>query len=124
MNKLNPTGCYTQTIHTNLYFFNTPAPPQIYTLSLHDALPISKAMKHGKLTLQHLARFRAEARKHSGALGVHSPMRSEEHTSELQSLTISYAVFCLKKKKGQFRILVIDKRNGMTKAYDSLRCIW
>src|SRR5438093_4950193 len=25
--------------------------------------------------------------------------RSEEHTSELQSLTISYAVFCLKKKK-------------------------
>src|SRR5438093_11965682 len=28
-------------------------------------------------------------------------MRSEEHTSELQSLTISYAVFCLKKKKIQ-----------------------
>src|SRR5262249_60752592 len=28
-----------------------------------------------------------------------APYRSEEHTSELQSLTISYAVFCLKKKK-------------------------
>src|SRR5438128_576904 len=34
----------------------------------------AKAMKHGKLTLQHLARFRAEARKHSGALAVRSPM--------------------------------------------------
>src|SRR3546814_6534412 len=32
------------------------------------------------------------------------PMRSEEHTSELQSLMrISYAVFCLKKKKRQYK---------------------
>src|SRR5881628_3969498 len=32
--------------------------------------------------------------------GAPAPRRSEEHTSELQSLTdISYAVFCLKKKK-------------------------
>src|SRR5207253_804923 len=30
----------------------------------------AKAMKHGKLTLEHLARFRAEARKHTGALAV------------------------------------------------------
>src|SRR3546814_8688687 len=35
-----------------------------------------------------------------GRLGSTSKMRSEEHTSELQSLMrISYAVFCLKKKK-------------------------
>jgi len=34
----------------------------------------AKAMKHGKLTLEHLTRFRAEARKHTGALAVHSPM--------------------------------------------------
>src|SRR3546814_1472929 len=33
-------------------------------------------------------------------LDLHAPVRSEEHTSELQSLMrISYAVFCLKKKK-------------------------
>src|SRR2546430_6069485 len=31
--------------------------------------------------------------------GKHAPSRSEEHTSELQSQSISYAVFCLKKKK-------------------------
>src|SRR3546814_5156479 len=37
-----------------------------------------------------------------GRASSSSPMRSEEHTSELQSLMrISYAVFCLKKKKQQ-----------------------
>src|SRR3546814_3208804 len=37
--------------------------------------------------------------------GINLPARSEEHTSELQSLMrISYAVFCLKKKKQQKKI--------------------
>src|SRR3546814_6296483 len=37
-----------------------------------------------------------------GGVGILSGMRSEEHTSELQSLMrISYAVFCLKKKKNK-----------------------
>src|SRR3546814_8908352 len=41
---------------------------------------------------------RATARRYDG--GVSEGLRSEEHTSELQSLMrISYAVFCLKKKK-------------------------
>lgn len=31
-------------------------------------------MKHGKLTLEHLKRFRAEAKKHAGSLESHSPM--------------------------------------------------
>src|SRR3546814_6239209 len=39
-------------------------------------------------------------RRPSGYAAPHQPLRSEEHTSELQSLMrISYAVFCLKKKK-------------------------
>src|SRR3546814_5472475 len=43
---------------------------------------------------QHLGRIDAER------LHFRQPLRSEEHTSELQSLMrISYAVFCLKKKK-------------------------
>src|SRR3546814_7616617 len=49
-------------------------------------------------------RYTAEqelARRHGGgAVGRQTVQRSEEHTSELQSLMrISYAVFCLKKKK-------------------------
>src|SRR3546814_8763429 len=39
----------------------------------------------------------------SGGPGFPGPLRSEEHTSELQSLMrISYAVFCLKKKKHNY----------------------
>src|SRR3546814_10733844 len=49
------------------------------------------------------ASAKAGAGNHNGEIGIIGscpPMRSEEHTSELQSLMrISYAVFCLKKKK-------------------------
>src|SRR5258706_8844082 len=41
-----------------------------------------------------------------GEPGTQLTMRSEEHTSELQSLTISYAVFCLKKKIISICILI------------------
>src|SRR3546814_15551186 len=42
----------------------------------------------------------------------HRARRSEEHTSELQSLMrISYAVFCLKKKKNTTAIITADKKD-------------
>src|SRR5213079_3786295 len=78
------------------FFFNDPPPTEIYTttdtLSLHDALPISTAPSSMAVE----PRFRGRA----GAAPGRAPRRSEEHTSELQSpVVISYAVFCLKKKK-------------------------
>src|SRR3546814_6771871 len=46
--------------------------------------------------------------------GVHSPSRSEEHTSELQSLMrISYAVFCLKKKKRTYKVKTTSIKNNI-----------
>src|SRR5213594_4399558 len=74
------------------FFFTDTATTEIYTsvhtLSLHDALPISKSPSVAGSGV---------------AVGVRVGvwvLRSEEHTSELQSRTlISYAVFCLKKKK-------------------------
>src|SRR5213076_3636776 len=74
------------------FFFNDPATTEIYTvgntLSLHDALPISAGPAWPRVSVARSTGWRAG--------------RSEEHTSELQSLpTISYAVFCLKKKKNQ-----------------------
>src|SRR3546814_5506440 len=48
-------------------------------------------------------------RRKPGYSGSRFGCRSEEHTSELQSLMrISYAVFCLKKKKKQNNILTTD----------------
>src|SRR2546430_2437418 len=42
------------------------------------------------------------------AMAVAETGRSEEHTSELQSQSISYAVFCLKKKKKKHRLSLLD----------------
>src|SRR6058998_2148432 len=72
------------------FFFNDTATTEIYTvmntLSLHDALPICSDQPLFITA--------------TGCCGRAEWNRSEEHTSELQSLiTISYAVFCLKKKK-------------------------
>src|SRR6187200_3785186 len=79
------------------FFFNDTATTEIYTvsdtLSLHDALPICPAAGSPAPGL------RAEAPS-SRPRSPSGRCRSEEHTSELQSPdTISYAVFCLKKKK-------------------------
>src|SRR5216110_4067084 len=76
------------------FFFNEAATTEIYTsshtLSLHDALPIC-VEKSGHYW------------GHHSSVPLHA-MRSEEHTSELQSRElISYAVFCLKKKKREER---------------------
>src|SRR3546814_8833498 len=63
-------------------------------------------LKRGDLTIARMGRQRAH---HDGSAAPETPQhfsngRSEEHTSELQSLMrISYAVFCLKKKKQQKR---------------------
>src|SRR6266498_5930706 len=71
------------------FFFNDPATTEIYTLSLHDALPISCSS-----TCRTRCRGRA-VRWPGGAL------RSEEHTSELQSRPHLVCRLLLEKKKKQ-----------------------
>src|SRR3970282_2004682 len=67
------------TISYAVFFFNDPATTEIYTLSLHDALPISRPA----LSLVQLRDGSGPGRWRSGHRPVRS--RSEEHTSELQS---------------------------------------
>src|SRR5690554_7070275 len=83
------------------FFFNDTPPPAIYTLSLHDALPISYALHrtqsvnngaviiNGKLilTLVNIGQNKFQ------------PHRSEEHTSELQSRPHLVCRLLLEKKK-------------------------
>src|SRR5256885_12877645 len=85
------------------FFFNDTATTEIYTLSLHDALPIFRrwlqVCRRGRLGTD----WRAKCRL-GGAVAAH---RSRDwHTRDRKStrlnsshLVISYAVFCLKKKK-------------------------
>src|SRR5213595_3772292 len=76
------------------FFFNHTPPTEIYTtedtLSLHDALPISSRSSATR------ARGRAAiATSTRASRSGRSNSRSEEHTSELQSPSVSsYAVFC------------------------------
>src|SRR3546814_14302937 len=90
-------------------FFNYTATTEIYTdchtLSLHDDLPISvrRACAVPDATVQSwrlLNLLADDVRLRGGQVLLrHSVLRSEEHTSELQSLMrITYAVFCLTKK--------------------------
>src|SRR5438045_6962700 len=94
-----------------LFFFTHPPPPDSYPLSLHDALPISEREQRveRQSPAQHTVRVvHAGAEQRRRRHGHHGPKagcamereqrRSEEHTSELRHLGISYAVFCLKKK--------------------------
>src|SRR3546814_980194 len=65
-----------------------------------------------KATLEIHEKLEGEEHKSSGARAAASFSRSEEHTSELQSLMrISYAVFCLKKKKNHKNTCLHDKQD-------------
>src|SRR3546814_6953839 len=124
------------------FFFNDTATTEIYsyvhTLTLLDALPISRRRDSRPRLWQPLAgphpppdrlygkagrdrrprRFRRAALDRDSRAGAEhrgGVKRSEEHTSELQSLMrISYAVFCLKKKKRKSRD-EIDHATSTTK---------
>src|SRR5260370_38548881 len=74
----------------SFFFFNDTATTEIYTLSLHDALPIFRiALRHTSLCIT--ARYFAMEYPGGG--------RSEEHTSELQSHLNLVCRLLLEKKK-------------------------
>src|SRR2546427_3850708 len=87
------------------FFFNDTATTEIYTLSLHDALPICRAARASagicrSLRVQPSSR-RGEAPGHHAAA---ADFRRDRKSTRLNSShsQISYAVFCLKKKKRGF----------------------
>src|SRR5437899_4395746 len=76
------------------FFFNDPATTEIYTLSLHDALPILGApgvTRGGGI----------RSTTASSTSSIPTPSLADRKSTRLNSshLGISYAVFCLKKKK-------------------------
>src|SRR5256885_13174776 len=75
------------------FFFNDTATTEIYTLSLHDALPIWLAHN----TLRHQQGGNRRGRNMGARRSI--PFRSEEHTSELQSPCNLVCRLLLEKKK-------------------------
>src|SRR3712207_6851643 len=93
------------------FFFNDTATTEIYTLSLHDALPISTRAHASGVKPITRSKFAASSpileffigvkstMRDSRALASRTPRRSEEHTSELQSRQYLVCRFLLEKKK-------------------------
>src|SRR5205085_11918805 len=95
------------------FFFNDTAPTDIYTLSLHDALPIClvaasraalcrraaayRLYRHGRRSAGHY-RCRSLVRRHGAFRPAVDRDRKSTRLNSSHS-QISYAVFCLKKKK-------------------------
>src|SRR2546430_7302533 len=83
------------------FFFNDTATTEIYTLSLHDALPISQAERMKKESLYEFAKagnLDAVPQLASNSALTELLKRSEEHTSELQSQSNLVCRLLLEKK--------------------------
>src|SRR5204862_6753204 len=100
------------------FFFNDTATTEIYTLSLHDALPISESLDDNKVRAVFAYKFieptsdnealeqiiEGEAvlhREPSEAAGVDKWVDRKSTRLNSSHVEISYAVFCLKKKKNR-----------------------
>src|SRR5438105_14149988 len=82
------------------FFFNDTATTEIYTLSLHDALPISRCAARGcsaRTALRRTPPARSRARVWASDRRGSQDRKSTRLNSSHE--WISYAVFCLKKKK-------------------------
>src|SRR3712207_9544215 len=100
-------------MRVRVFFFNDPATTEIYTLSLHDALPISRdgdeaaadarardrAHRHVAALVELHAHLQRPARAHEPQPAREDLHRSEEHTSELQSRQYLVCRLLLEKKK-------------------------
>src|SRR5690349_22879328 len=97
---------------SSLFFFFTATPPtEIYTLSLHDALPICDRAADGR----ELRLSRRPLRRHQWVIAQvsrgrghidRSRARSEEHTSELQSRRDLVCRLLLEKKKSNIMLSI------------------
>src|SRR2546422_6139811 len=85
------------------FFFNDPATTEISTLPLHDALPISSPARSRRRKCERMACCRAARCQSYGALATGGPAADRKSTRLNSSHGyISYAVFCLKKKKKEY----------------------
>src|SRR5690349_22446646 len=94
-----------------IFFFHDTATTEIYTLSLHDALPISLGLMTTPGTAIFRSRFAVKAAASWSVKISRMAAARDRKSTRLNSshVEISYAVFCLKKKKKK------NKRNEKKK---------
>src|SRR2546427_5443029 len=98
------------------FFFNDTATTEIYTLSLHDALPISYKTHSSVLSVNHRNKAMMTTKPKT-----YKVIRSEEHTSELQSQSNLVCRLLLEKKKKKERILRTEESSNPPKNKEQIR---
>src|SRR5258708_16792335 len=103
------------------FFFNDTATTEIYTLSLHDALPIYDEPQWPRSRHLPVHRPGALPRVEFGRAGALRSSAGDRKSTRLNSShqIISYAVFCLKKKKKYY---TVDIASRMTRRLRSHTC--
>src|SRR2546427_3761425 len=94
------------------FFFNDTATTEIYTLSLHDALPIwtrrgllrVKRSWMNRLKVASVSTLSGQKKRSDAMLSTAPPDRKSTRLNSSHS-QISYAVFCLKKKKSYIQVV-------------------
>src|SRR5205814_10507371 len=109
--RRNQRRRYAFTYPSSVCFFTAPPPPAIYTLSLHDALPISRWLPGHRIqdSVQMNDRQLWERRRHFFTVVTKTVFKcGDRKSTRLNSshLGISYAVFCLKKKNKRLFLLL------------------
>src|SRR2546422_377740 len=106
-------ACGTKCSDNSSFFFNDTATTEIYTLSLHDALPICRRRPHGDAAP---ARGRRDGERQVGRAqrdDLLDPLqRSEEHTSELQSRLHVVCRLLLEKKYALYVAVSLFQKIG------------
>src|SRR5439155_11928343 len=96
------------------FFFNDTATTEIYTLSLHDALPISELRGHSRTHTTNRGQGAAQIAASVQVAEVAGDLEDRKSTRLNSShVAISYAVFCLKKKKVVVSVVdakIVDKK--------------
>src|SRR2546430_3842382 len=102
---------YTNDHYLIFFFFNDTATTEIYTLSLHDALPISRSRDSwkGGPSPTPPAAWTSRPAPRCGRWSSPGDRKSTRLNSSHSQ--ISYAVFCLKKKKKTFTLVCVDTLN-------------
>src|SRR3712207_7932141 len=105
--------------YSTFFFFNDTATTEIYTLSLHDALPICRSPEPRRRPSRPRERMPAMsatgASMRTATAGAVFVARSEEHTSELQSRQYLVCRLLLEKKNNASRALLdLNARHSVT----------
>src|SRR2546430_6167300 len=100
------------------FFFNDTATTEIYTLSLHDALPILWGTISA-LAFKQTSPAAGRSSLPSATIYMAGPPRSEEHTSELQSQSNLVCRLLLEKKKKKNNLNIRQYITNVSKIHDT-----